>query len=75
MLSGTFYGCQSAGRIMLAQGHGIIINVASVNGLVAQPGRAVYNSAKAGVIHLTATLGCEWALAGYASTALHRTCL
>jgi 3-oxoacyl-[acyl-carrier protein] reductase len=61
MLSGTFYGCQSAGRIMLQQGHGNIINIASVNGLLAQPGRAVYNSAKAAVIQLTATLGCEWA--------------
>jgi NAD(P)-dependent dehydrogenase (short-subunit alcohol dehydrogenase family) len=60
MLSGTFYGCQSAGRIMLRQGRGVIINVASANGFLAQPGRAVYNSAKAGVIHLTATLGCEW---------------
>jgi len=60
MLSGTFYGCQAAGRIMLKQGRGVIINIASVNGYLAQPGRAVYNSAKAGVIHLTATLGCEW---------------
>ncbi len=61
MLSGTFFGCQSAGRLMLAQGHGNIINIASANGFLAQPGRAAYNSAKAGVIHLTATLGCEWA--------------
>lgn len=61
MLSGTFFGCQSAGRIMLAQGSGCLVNVASVNGLAAQPGRAAYNSAKAAVIHLTATLGCEWA--------------
>jgi NAD(P)-dependent dehydrogenase (short-subunit alcohol dehydrogenase family) len=60
MLSGTFYGCQSAGRIMLEQGRGVIVNIASANGFLAQPGRAVYNSAKAGVIHLTATLGCEW---------------
>lgn len=61
MLSGTFYGCQSAGRLMIEQGHGKIINIASVNGFLAQPGRAAYNAAKAGIIHLTATLGCEWA--------------
>jgi len=60
MLSGTFYGCQSAGRIMLRQGYGNIINIASANGFLAQPGRAAYNAAKAGVIHLTATLGSEW---------------
>lgn len=61
MLSGTFYGCQSAGRIMLRQGYGNIINIASVNGILAQPGRVVYNTAKAGIIHMTSTLGCEWA--------------
>ena len=61
MLSGTFYGCQSAGRIMLALGCGSIINVASVNGLVAQAGRAAYCAAKAGVIRLTEVLATEWA--------------
>lgn len=64
MLSGSFYGCQSAGRIMLAQGSGSIINVASVNGLVAQAGRAAYCAAKAGVIRLTEVLAAEWAVEG-----------
>jgi NAD(P)-dependent dehydrogenase (short-subunit alcohol dehydrogenase family) len=61
MLSGTFYGCQSAGRIMMRLGGGAIINVASVNGLVAQSGRAAYCAAKAGVIRLTEVLASEWA--------------
>ena len=61
MLSGAFYGCQSAGRIMLALGRGSIINVASVNGLVAQAGRAAYCAAKAGAIRLTEVLAAEWA--------------
>jgi NAD(P)-dependent dehydrogenase (short-subunit alcohol dehydrogenase family) len=61
MLSGAFYGCQSAGRIMLVLGRGSIINVASVNGLVAQAGRAAYCAAKAGVIRLTEVLAAEWA--------------
>lgn len=61
MLSGAFYGCQSAGRIMIEQGGGSIINVASVNGLVAQAGRAAYCAAKAGVIRLTEVLAAEWA--------------
>jgi len=61
MLSGAFYGCQSAGRVMLALGRGSIINVASVNGLVAQAGRAAYCAAKAGTIRLTEVLAAEWA--------------
>lgn len=62
MLSGTFYGAQSAGRIMIEQGWGNIINIASVNGLVAQAGRAAYCAAKAGVIRLTEVLAAEWAV-------------
>jgi len=61
MLSGVFYGCQSAGRIMLAQERGSIINIASINGFVAQAGRAAYCAAKAGVIRMTEVLGAEWA--------------
>jgi NAD(P)-dependent dehydrogenase (short-subunit alcohol dehydrogenase family) len=61
MLSGVFYGAQAAGRHMLAAGGGTIINIASVNGLVAQSGRASYASAKAGVIRLTEVLAGEWA--------------
>lgn len=61
MLSGTFHGAQAAARAMLEQGSGTIINIASVNGLVAQAGRASYASAKAGVVRLTETLGAEWA--------------
>jgi NAD(P)-dependent dehydrogenase (short-subunit alcohol dehydrogenase family) len=61
MLSGVFYGCQSAGRIMIEKGGGKIINIASVNGFIAQAGRAAYCAAKAGVIRLTEVLGAEWA--------------
>ncbi|HVZ13611.1 MAG TPA: SDR family NAD(P)-dependent oxidoreductase [Bauldia sp.] len=64
MLSGTFYGAQAAGRHMLVAGGGTIINIASVNGLVAQSGRASYASAKAGVIRLTEVLAGEWAHRG-----------
>ncbi len=64
MLSGTFYGAQAAARLMLPQRRGTIINIASVNGLVAQAGRAAYASAKAGVIRLTEVLAAEWASAG-----------
>lgn len=64
MLSGSFYGAQAAARAMLPHGRGTIINIASVNGLLAQAGRASYAAAKAGVIRLTETLAAEWASRG-----------
>jgi 3-oxoacyl-[acyl-carrier protein] reductase len=61
MLSGTFYCAQAAGRQMLAQGRGVIINVASVTGMLHEKERAAYSAAKAGVVALTEALGVEWA--------------
>lgn len=61
MLSGAFYCANQVGRVMIAQGRGSLINVASVNGLLAQKGRAPYCSAKAGLIMLTKVLASEWA--------------
>ena len=61
MLSGPFYCCQEAGKIMRMQGGGSIINMASVNGFVPQPRRAAYCTAKAGLIMLTRVLASEWA--------------
>ena len=46
---------------MIKQKSGKIINIASINGIVAFPERACYCSAKAGVMALTKVLGCEWA--------------
>lgn len=64
LLSGVFYGCQAAGRAMRDQGGGCIVNIASVNGFVSQPRRAVYCTAKAGVVMLTRVLAAEWAAHG-----------
>jgi NAD(P)-dependent dehydrogenase (short-subunit alcohol dehydrogenase family) len=61
MLSGAFYCANQVGRIMIAQGRGNLINIASVNGLLAQKGRAPYCAAKAGLIMLTKVLASEWA--------------
>ncbi len=61
MLTGVFFCSQAAGKEMIKQKSGKIINIASVNGIEAFPERACYCSAKAGVMALTKVLGCEWA--------------
>jgi NAD(P)-dependent dehydrogenase (short-subunit alcohol dehydrogenase family) len=63
-LTGAFYCCRAAGRIMEAQERGTIINVASINGTNPAALVAGYNVAKAGVISLTKTLALELAAYG-----------
>lgn len=48
------------GREMLRAGHGSIVNVASVAGLVAVADRVAYNASKHGLVGLTRTLAAEW---------------
>lgn len=59
-LKGTYLVCREAGKHMVAQKSGAIVNVSSIVGLGAFPGRSAYGVAKAGVVHLTSTLACEW---------------
>ena len=60
-LSGVFYGSQCAARKMIPRGGGSIINITSVYGMVAAPGRAAYCSSKAAGNMLTKVLAVEWA--------------
>ncbi|ARP92607.1 short-chain dehydrogenase [Bordetella genomosp. 9] len=69
-LSGVFYCCQAAGKIMARQGGGVIVNTASMYGVVAAPERAAYCAAKAGVVALTKSLAVEWASYGIRVNAL-----
>ena len=59
-LKGTFFASQAAGRIMIRQGGGRIINVSSQAGFVALPGESVYCMTKAAIVHLTKCLAVEW---------------
>ena len=59
---GTFLCCQAAGRVMLKQKSGRIINVSSVRGRYGLPANyAAYCASKGAVDTLTRTLACEWA--------------
>lgn len=60
-LKSAFLASQLAGRHMVAQGKGSIINVASIAGCVALPLTASYTASKAGLIGLTKVLALDWA--------------
>lgn len=62
-LTGVFLGCKAVVPLMVAQGYGRIVNVASIAGKEGNPNAAAYSAAKAGVIALTKSLGKE--LAGH----------
>ena len=59
-LTGSFHTCRAVGRVMLRQGAGAIINIASQAGTVALDGHAAYCASKAGLIGLTKVLAAEW---------------
>jgi NAD(P)-dependent dehydrogenase (short-subunit alcohol dehydrogenase family) len=60
-LYGVFYGCQAAAQVMIPQGGGCIINITSMYGIVAAPGRLAYCASKAAANMLTKVLATEWA--------------
>jgi NAD(P)-dependent dehydrogenase (short-subunit alcohol dehydrogenase family) len=59
-LVAPFLMAKDFGAMMLQQGTGSIINVASIAGLLGVAGRAAYNASKHGLIGLTRTLAVEW---------------
>ena len=64
-LTGSFLCAQAVGRIMIRQGRGKIINVASVAGLGGAPPELPaigYHASKGGVISFTKDLACKWAV-------------
>jgi 3-oxoacyl-[acyl-carrier protein] reductase len=69
-LTGTFLGCRAVVRVMLAQRHGRIINIASHIALLAPAGQTNYAAAKAGVVALSQSLAKEVARAGVTVNAI-----
>jgi NAD(P)-dependent dehydrogenase (short-subunit alcohol dehydrogenase family) len=61
-IGGVFRGCRAAGRVMLQQGAGSIVNIASMSGhIVNRPQRmAAYNASKAAILHYSRSLAAEW---------------
>ena len=72
-LKGTFFACQAAGRLMIGQGYGRIVNVGSQAGTVALPGESVYCMTKAAIAHLTRCLAVEWGQHGITVNAVAPT--
>ena len=60
-LTGTFFVNRAVGNVMLEQGGGKIINMASQAGSIALDQHAAYCSSKWGVIGLSKVLAAEWA--------------
>jgi NAD(P)-dependent dehydrogenase (short-subunit alcohol dehydrogenase family) len=59
-LKGTFFASQAAGRVMIQQKSGRIINMSSQAGFVALPTESIYCMTKAAIAHLTKCLAVEW---------------
>jgi len=59
-LLGAFIAARTAGKVMLTQHAGSIINIASIAGLVGIADRVAYNASKHGLIGMTRTLAAEW---------------
>ncbi|OXS58772.1 3-oxoacyl-ACP reductase [Cohnella sp. CIP 111063] len=72
-LKGVFFCCQAAGRIMLKQGYGKIINVSSQVSVVGIPDGVAYCASKGGVNQLTKVLALEWSGKGVCVNAVGPT--
>jgi NAD(P)-dependent dehydrogenase (short-subunit alcohol dehydrogenase family) len=69
-LTGPFLVCRAALEGMLERGSGTIVNVASVAGIVAFPGRCAYSASKGGVVALTRSLAADYAGRGIRANAV-----
>lgn len=63
-LNGPFHCCKAVVPVMLKNGYGRIVNIASIAGKEGNPNAAHYSASKAGVLALTKSLGKELATSG-----------
>jgi 3-oxoacyl-[acyl-carrier protein] reductase len=69
-LKGTFLFSKAVARPMMKQRSGSIVNIASIVGLIGNPGQCNYSASKAGVIALTKTFAKELASRNIRSNAV-----
>lgn len=63
-LTGVMMCIREEAEVMLRQGGGAIVNTASINGLIGNPGQPAYTASKHGVVGLTRHAALRWAKAG-----------
>lgn len=69
-LKGAFNVIKSASRMLMKQRSGVIVNMASVSGIMGNAGQANYSASKAGLIGLTKTVAKEFASRGIRCNAI-----
>lgn len=72
-LKGYFLCARAAGRCLVAQGSGKVINVSSIMGRVALPTQTAYASSKGAIEQLTKVMALEWATSGVQVNAIAPT--
>lgn len=72
-LKGTFFASQAAGKLMIRQKSGTIINMSSQAGFAALPTESIYCMTKAAIAHLTKCLAVEWGKYGITVNAVAPT--
>ncbi len=72
-VKGLFFTSQAAGRVMIGQGGGRIVNLSSQAGFIALPTESIYCASKAAVAHLTKCLAVEWGVHGITVNAVAPT--
>ena len=70
MQTGVFYCMRAAGRVLVPQGSGCVINISSIRGFSPNTGRMTYCAPKAAVIMMTHVAAGEWAPHGVRCNAI-----